>query len=192
MLIKISIKVYNIFYMHFLSKKHNIILGKNVRIDNNTRINTNNNMLKIGSNVYLRSNRKGYHAGMPFHTTILLDNEGASCIIGNNCRINGAYIHAKTNIIIGYNTVIAAGVNILDSNGHEVYSGDRTKGKDIPKEIVIGNNVWIGLNAIILKGTNIGDNSIIAAGSVVKGVIPSNVIVQGNPAIIVNTLNSYQ
>ena len=76
----------------------------------------------------------------------------------------------------------------MDSNGHEVYSENRTQGRDIPKEIHIGNNVWIGLNSIILKGTHIGDNSIVAAGSVVKGVFPCNVIVQGNPAVIVNEI----
>ena len=48
--------------------------------------------------------------------------------------------------------------------------------------IVIGNNVWIGLNAIILKGSVIGDNSVVTAGSVVKGVFPNNALIQGNPA----------
>lgn len=174
--------------MLLLHSKKNIILGKGVRIDNKTRLITNGKKLKIGSNVYLRSRSQGYHAGMPFSTTILLDNKGAMCIIGDNCRINGVYIHAKSKIFIGSNTVIAAGVNILDSNGHEVYSENRTQGRDIPKEIHIGNNVWIGLNSIILKGTHIGDNSIVAAGSVVKGVFPCNVIVQGNPAVIVNEI----
>ena len=42
--------------------------------------------------------------------------------------------------------------------------------------VVIGNNVWIGANAIILRGTTIGDNSVIAAGSVVKGNVPSNTL----------------
>lgn len=55
-------------------------------------------------------------------------------------------------------------------------------------KLIIGENVWIGLNAIILKNTNIGDNSIVAAGSVVKGKFPSNVLIQGNPAKIVRTL----
>jgi maltose O-acetyltransferase len=84
--------------------------------------------------------------------------------------------------------VIASGVNILDSNGHEVISKNRTVGRDTPKEIVIGENVWIGLNSIILKGTTIGNNSIIAAGSVVKGNIPENVIVQGNPARVIKEI----
>lgn len=146
-------------------------------------------MLKIGDNVYLRSNPIGYHAGMAFPTAILIDKQGAECQIGANCRINGAYIHAQSKISIGMNTVIASGTNIIDSNGHQTLSNNRTKGRDIPKEIIIGNNVWIGLNSTILKGTTIGGNSIIAAGSIVKGKFPNNSLIQGNPAKLIKILN---
>ena len=80
----------------------------------------------MGDNVYLRSNPNGYHAGMPFSTTVLIDKEGAECSIGDNCRINGTYIHVQDKIIIGKNTVIASGTNIIDSNGHETISNNRT------------------------------------------------------------------
>ena len=98
-------------------------------------------------------------------------------MVGDNCRVNGAYIHSEDSITIGDNCVIASGVNIIDSNGHEVSSLERTNSRDIPRGIFIGNNVWIGLNATILKGTVIGDNSVIGAGVVVKGRIPPNSIV---------------
>lgn len=166
----------------------NAVFGKGVKIDKDTQINIRKNSLIVGDNVYLRSNSHNYHAGMPFPTTILIDKDGAQCIIGDNCRINGVYIHAQRKVMIGRNSVIAAGVNIVDSNGHIVKSYDRTKGRDKPEDIVIGENVWIGLNSIILKGTKIGDNSIVAAGSVVKGSFPKNVIIQGNPAKIISTL----
>ena len=119
---------------------------------------------------------------MPFPTTIFIDEENAICEIGNNCRINGTFIHAKKKIMIGENTVIAAGTQILDSNGHVTKSLNRTKGRDNPKSIIIGKNVWIGLNCVILKGTEIGNNSIIAAGSIVKGIFEPNSLIQGNPA----------
>lgn len=88
----------------------NIALGKKVRIDWRIKINSRNNRLIIGDNVYLRSNSNGYHAGMPFNTTVLIDKEGASCEIGDNCRLNGVYIHAQKRIVIGRNTVIASGL----------------------------------------------------------------------------------
>ena len=58
--------------------------------------------------------------------------------------------------------------------------------KGVP--ITIGNNVWIGGNATILPGVNIGDNSVIGAGSVVTKDIPSNVLAVGNPCRIIKKL----
>lgn len=55
----------------------------------------------------------------------------------------------------------------------------------------IGNNVFIGMHSTILMGCNIGDNVIIGAGSVVSGKIPSNVVVAGNPAKVVRTLEKH-
>lgn len=164
-------------------------LGSGFRIDVKTKVVCKAGKLVVGNNVYLRSNPSGYHAGMPFPTTILLDAAGAICKIGDNSRINGAYIHAKKEIIIGKNCVIASGVNIIDSDGHVLYSADRTVGRDKPKPINIGDNVWIGLNSTILKGAVIGNNSVVSAGSVVKGVFPKNSLIQGNPGAIVKELS---
>lgn len=55
----------------------------------------------------------------------------------------------------------------------------------------IGNNVFIGMNSIILMGTEIGNNVIVGAGSIVKGKIPDNVVIAGNPARIICTLDQY-
>ncbi len=130
----------------------------------------------IGEHCKIGRSPLKYHGGMPFYTRLLSDGVDGQIVIGDNCRINGAYIHAEKSITIGSNCVIASGVNIIDSNGHQVKSFDRTSGRDEPKEIVIGNNVWICMNAIILKGSVIGDNSIITAGSVIHGIIPPNSI----------------
>ena len=56
---------------------------------------------------------------------------------------------------------------------------------------VIGNNCFIGMNSIILMGTHIGDNVIIGAGSIVSGNIPDNVVIAGNPARIIRTLDEH-
>lgn len=55
----------------------------------------------------------------------------------------------------------------------------------------IGDNVFIGMNSIILMGSKIGDNVIIGAGSVVSGVIPNNCVVAGNPAKVIRTLEEH-
>lgn len=149
----------------------------------------NSGGVKIGKNCRIGVSSKNYHGGMPFPSALLCDGNGSSITIGDNCRLNGVYVHAQASISIGDNCVMASGVNIIDSNGHETKSFDRTKGRDIPKEIIIGNNVWIGLNSIVLKGSIIGDNAIIAAGSVVKGVVLANSIYSTQSNITINEIN---
>lgn len=176
-----------LFYLKLSNKT--LIVKERVRIDYKTKIDIKNNELILGNNVYLRSNPRSYHAAMPFSTCVLIDKKGARVEIGENCRVNGVYIHAQKEIKIGKNSVIASGVQIIDTNGHETISGNRTKGRDVPQAIKIGENVWIGLNSIILKDTVIGNNSIVGANSVVKGVFPENSLIVGNPGVVVKKLN---
>lgn len=58
-------------------------------------------------------------------------------------------------------------------------------------ETIIGDNVFIGMNSVILMGTKIGNNVIVGAGSVVSGVIPDNCVVAGNPARVIRTLDEH-
>ena len=76
--------------------------------------------------------------------------------------------------------MIASDVVITDSDWHGIY--DRTDYVAKPLPVTIAKNVWIGERSIILKGTEIGENSIIGAGSVVSGKVPANVVYAGNPA----------
>lgn len=172
----------SIIHTKIVSFRRGIEIGKDTILYYKSSINCLPNSynerggVKIGKKCKIGISPRNYHGGMPFPTALLCDGNGSQIIIGDNCRLNGVYIHAQKKITIGNNCVMASGVNIIDSNGHETISLDRTKGRDLPKEIVIGNNVWIGLNVIVLKGSIIGDNTIIAAGSVVKGVVSSNSI----------------
>jgi acetyltransferase-like isoleucine patch superfamily enzyme len=56
--------------------------------------------------------------------------------------------------------------------------------------VIIADNVWIGMNAVILKGVTIGENSVVAAGSVVTKSVPENSVVAGNPAVVVRKFES--
>ena len=103
--------------------------------------------------------------------------------IGNNVSINdNAYINAMGNIIIGDFVSISAN-SIIVSTG--LTAG--TEKVHASKPIVIGNNVHIGVGAIILAGVTIGDNIIIGAGSVVTKDVENNSIIVGNPAKILRT-----
>ena len=172
-----------------LNNKYNTI-GQHSRVYYRSHIiNTVLGGVRIGMSTMIGRSSKGYHTGMPFYTTILNDGDSSHVTIGNHCRINGAYIHAKDFIEIGDNCVIAAGVTIIDSNAHQVHCADRTICRDTPKGITIGNNVWIGLNAVILKGTTLGDNCVVGAGSVVKGGFADNTMIQGNPAVVTGSID---
>lgn len=172
----------NKIHTSLLSHKNGVKIGTGSNVYYRSRIDCcsvcykNGGRVIVGKKCTIGHSEIKYHGGMPFYTCLLSDGKGSKIVIGDNCRVNGAYIHAEKGITIGNNCVIATGVNIIDSNGHQVKSIDRTTGRDEPKEIIIGNNVWICMNATILKGSIIGDNSIIAAGSVVQGVIPPNSI----------------
>ena len=91
----------------------------------------------------------------------------------------GTSIRSAKKIVIGDSTMIASDVTITDSDWHDIY--DRTDYVASPKEVIIQENVWIGEKSLILKGSKIGKNSIIGAGSVVSGEVPANVVFAGNP-----------
>lgn len=118
-------------------------------------------------------------------------------IFGKNVQIND-YVHitARKKVVIEDNVLIASKVFISDLN-HGCYSSDTifdmniipTERKLFSKPVIIHKNVWIGENVSILSGVEIGENSIIGAGSVVTKNIPMNTIAIGNPARVIKKYN---
>lgn len=146
--------------------------------------------VEIGDNVTLYSTPRNYFAHLSSSVRMFTEGPNALIKIGNNTRINGATIHAKGLITIGANCLVAANTSIVDSNGHKncCHSPhERINSKDSSKDIIIEDNVWIGLNCLILKGVKIGEGSIIAAGSIVNSDIPPKSIARGNPANVVKS-----
>jgi acetyltransferase-like isoleucine patch superfamily enzyme len=95
-------------------------------------------------------------------------------------------IAAVKEISIGDNTIIGIQTVIYDTDWHGI---DGAKVKVEP--VSIGKNVWIGARAIILKGVKIGDNAVVAAGSVVTHDVEANTLVAGNPAGFVKNTMGY-
>lgn len=97
---------------------------------------------------------------------------------------------------IGNNVVISRGVLLLNHD-YSITCGLRTIGSDVTheafwlKDIFIDDNVFIGANSTILPGTHIGKNSIVGAGTVVKGNIPEDSIIVGNPARIISNTDEW-
>ena len=112
--------------------------------------------------------------------------------IADEVSLSGTAITARSRAIrIGVKTMIGPNVVIMDSDFHAIWPPETrvvNPAFDCDKDVIVGCNVWIGSKTIILKGVNIGDNSIIAAGSVVTRDIPQNVIAGGVPARVLRCL----
>ncbi len=109
--------------------------------------------------------------------------------IGKNVWISfavsgGCYIQGINGIEIGDNTIFAPGVKIISAN-HDKNNLNRFVRN---KPIKIGKNCWIGANAVILPGVELGDNVIVGAGSVVTKNIPSDSIAIGIPSKIIGDI----
>lgn len=90
-------------------------------------------------------------------------------------------------VTIGDNAQIAPNVSIYTA-GHPIHPDSRNSGYEYGIEVTIGDNVWLGGNAVIMPGVHIGNNVVIGAGSVVTKDIPDNVIAVGNPCRIVRAI----
>ncbi|KKP66006.1 MAG: hypothetical protein US66_C0009G0008 [Candidatus Moranbacteria bacterium GW2011_GWD2_37_9] len=110
---------------------------------------------------------------------------GEKCSPGSNV---GQYIQASSKIIMGDNVLMGPGSKIISAN-HDFE--DFTKHIS-SKPIIIGSNVWIGADVVILPGVTIGDNVVIGAGSIVTKEIPSNVIAAGNPCKVLRVKAKYR
>lgn len=129
-----------------------------------------------------------------------LEGRKKTLFIGDHCEMgDNVHIVALDNVTVGDNVLMASKVFISDTNhGNYILSIERQQDSpDIPpndRELVtsptqIGNNVWIGENAVILAGSSIGDGCIIGANAVVKGKIEKNCIAAGIPARVIKKWN---
>lgn len=129
--------------------------------------------------------------------------------VGDHSYIGGSTFICRSSIIIGQNVTIAWGCTIYDHDSHSINYLERRKDIDDElgdiqagvsfiknkdwnvvnsKPIIIKDDVWIGMNCIILKGVTIGEGAVVGAGSVVTHDVAPWTVVAGNPAKIVKTL----
>lgn len=110
-------------------------------------------------------------------------NSGTVVKIGGHTGFSGTVIGAFASITIGSHVKCGANTLITDGDWHPE---DPRSGE--PKPVVIGDNVWLGVGAMVLKGAKIGANTVIGANSVVTGDIPANVVAAGNPCRVIRAL----
>jgi maltose O-acetyltransferase len=123
--------------------------------------------------------------GLLATVSVLVMNSDAHLSIGHDVYMNaGASIEVWREIMIGSNVLMGPFASIIDDDRHEVEPGTaRHKGPTI-----VGNNVWLGRNAVVLPGVTIGDGSVIGANSVVTRDIPPNSFAAGAPARVLRKL----
>lgn len=96
--------------------------------------------------------------------------EGGKLKVGDKCFFNqNVSITCKKQVVIGKRCQIANNVVIVDHD----HAGCENWGSYVETPVIIGNDVWIGAGAVILRGTTIGDKAVIGAGSIVKGEVPA-------------------
>lgn len=146
----------------------------------------NEGTIKLGHNVKIRSAEWSNPIGGGTKTQFQVMRSGY-LEIGDYTGLSNVAITCVESIMFGSNVLIGAGSKIYDTDFHPLNPTFRYgEASDIEqtkhKAIVVEDGVFIGANVTILKGTYIGKNSIIGAGSVVTGKIPANEIWGGNPA----------
>lgn len=160
-------------------------LGKNIWVIGRLHISLGENAkLQFGDNVIIKSRRRSSLIGInrPASINVL---KNAELSIGSNSGFSGTSITVATKVVIGNYCLFGPNTAIWDSNFHPLDANDKRMHvvKNIKKApITIGDDVFVGAYATILKGVNIGDRSIIGANSVVTKNVPPDEIWAGNPA----------
>lgn len=153
-----------------------------IEIDNGSRISNaylyiwgTGHRLKMGKGIIYR---KG---------TMLLKDKDCVIAFGDGTTIEDAYLVASESgkILIGKDCMIGHGVDIRNGDSHSVIDLATKERINPPKDIRIGDHVWLGAYSQLLKGANIGENCVVGLRSVVTGDIPENTVCIGVPAKVV-------
>jgi acetyltransferase-like isoleucine patch superfamily enzyme len=156
--------------------RQNVIIGRNFRVRKKLSIRGPGRVI-IGDNVVVD--------GTSHPVTPWTANPNSEIVIGNNVFLNGTRFSCVERIEIGDNCILAD-CRILDTDFHSIVPDKRNDPRFIGSApIRIGNNVWIALDSVVLKGVHIGDNSTVAAKSVVYSDVPENSVYGGNPAVFI-------
>ncbi|OYR51914.1 acetyltransferase [Halorubrum sp. Ea1] len=100
------------------------------------------------------------------------------CVMLDECRVE-----------VGRNCMLGPSVHIYTAT-HPLDADERISGQEYANPVTVGENVWIGGQAVLNPGVTVGDNAVVASGAIVTEDVPENVVVQGNPATVVKDLEA--
>ena len=151
---------------------------------------TKGSSIELGNHVVCVSSFLANLMGL-YQRSILLARAGGRIVLEDDVRMSATTIYSRESIHIGKHTSIGGNVKIFDHDFHPIDPQQRLEHPNSgmkTKPVEIGENVFIGCNVIILKGSKIGNNCVIGAGSVVAGVFEENCVIAGNPARVIRKL----
>ena len=157
-----------------ISGNDNVVLIKKgwTKMDNcRITIRGNNNKIQIMSGVHMKN------------VSLYIDDSNGEIFIGEKCNLTGMChiaVTEGTNVFVGEHCLFSQNVSIRTGDSHSII--DNLSGKRInsAKDVVIGNHVWIGHSVTILKGTIIGNDSVVATGAILTAKeYPSNSVIGG-------------
>lgn len=153
-------------------------------------IKTGDSEMILGDGVVVKSSFLSNLLGL-YQRSIIMARAGGRIVLEDDVRMSATTIYSRVSIHIGKHTSIGANVKIFDHDFHPINPDERLEHPNSGmkcKPIEIGENVFIGCNCIILKGSKIGNNCVIGAGSVVAGEFEDNCIIAGNPAKVIRMI----
>lgn len=146
--------------------------------------------IALGDGLELRS-WYGANPISPNHRVVLSTRSaGASLQLGCNCGLTGAVLVATERVEIGDRVLLGSNCVVTDTDFHPLDPAQREQGflgLD-SQPVLIDDDVFVGMNSLVLKGASIGRGSVIGAGSVVTGDVPPGVVAAGNPARVLRSL----
>lgn len=169
---------------------HGVCYGKGLSVDGKLLLSPTYGRITIGVNCKLVSRKAANLVGLTGLTSFQVIKDG-QILIGDNCGFSAPVFSSRACITIGNNVLMGGNVRIYDHDYHALDYRYRRRGvpehEHIKKApVVIEDDVFIGTNAIILKGVRVGARTVIGAGSVVSlKNIPPDSMVAGNPAKII-------
>lgn len=188
----------NLYFTYYNRLKLDLLgvkKGKHCIVHGAVRLSLGKNAdISIGDNFCFLSGRTLNPLSRNLRGSICV-NDNAQLIIGNHVSVSSVVLWSHLSITIGSHVDIGANTIIMDSDAHSLdYLKRRNLVDDLSNKndspIVIGDDVLIGANCIILKGVTIGCRSIVGAGAVVTKSIPNDCIAAGNPAKIIKDMRN--
>lgn len=142
--------------------------------------------IRIGERLTAHSRSAGNAIGVFQPVIVTAWGRAAEVRIGDDVGLSGCSITAVNRVTLGNRVLVGSGALIIDTDGHPLTPEGRAVNLPPASAAVeIGDDVFIGARAIILKGVTVGAGAVIGAGAVVAGDVPARSIVAGNPARVV-------